>query len=205
MNGERLYTGGVDLTSDQFEALLAQVQADLPGQHQYLMYTLGDWKLRVLESHDCPYEGLTTYCTVGLADHEFAKRGAASRYELVCGSQNGIDLGPVLAKAAEYMRRFDLEPYPFRPFSGLFRDARVRELADRLPHAIFTPPFPWADDLKVLNLGGATVRVVFCMPSKDEEVALLKRLGESAFNEQLYKAKVDVMDPLRPSFGHANE
>jgi antitoxin YqcF len=152
----------------------------------------------VLSAVNRPYEGITSYATIGLSDHsiEYIVDGSLLRVELVGVSANEYEHYPnVLATCA-----FCVINSSFPIFHGeVFRDLITMYYPEsEMRHILFVSPFLW-DDLKTLEFQDKKVAWLLAVPISEKEYRFAQKKGIDSL-EQLFEQKdINIFDLERKS------
>jgi antitoxin YqcF len=147
----------------------------------------------ILSSVDRPWDGVTSYATIGLSD--WPMPGSVSPplgVEIVGAVDSRIEVfGNVLATAAFCVINSGWRCEPGAVFSGVVQ-AHLPNVT--LPHMMFVPPFLWEDDLRSRRVGNKTVAWLLGVPISDSERDLVRQNGAEALEDRLERAQIDVFD-----------
>ncbi|GAB1639938.1 suppressor of fused domain protein [Krasilnikovia sp. MM14-A1259] len=159
-----------------------------------------DRKLGVMEVADCPKPGVTTWCTFGLAHHDFADGGSPRRSELVSALRSpDLRLDGALADLA-----FTMMDRGFAPRHGatvgqaISMQDDLQSLAERMPHVVIVHPYAWGGRFVSTETGSGTVWLHQVQPIYDAERRFIVDKGFDTFEEILEAKGVSLTDPDRP-------
>ncbi|WP_282138239.1 suppressor of fused domain protein [Rossellomorea aquimaris] len=152
----------------------------------------------VLSTVNRPYEGITSYATIGLSDHsiDYTVDGSPLRVELVGASANVSDHYPnVLATCA-----FCVINSNFSIFHGeVFRDIiKMYYPASEMKNILFVSPSWWVD-LKSLEFQNKKVAWLLAVPISENEYQFAQEKGSYSLENLLEQKEIDIFDVERKS------
>lgn len=155
-------------------------------------------KIEVIRGTDVPKQGVTTWCTLGLAHLSWSDQGFPDRNELVGALKNSdVDFAKVLATVAHAIVDTRIFPRP----GGVMIDAvamcGLGELSKRMPHALYVFPYTWEDGFVGTQLSVGKVWMLQVVPIYEDEYAFIKRFSFAEFEELLEAKGVALIDPGR--------
>lgn len=153
----------------------------------------------VLRCNDRPWEGVTSYSTIGLSDHPMLKDGEEfpTRLELAGACATVKHLFPnILASAAFCIIRTAKLYYPGSVLLGYVREYYP---STSVPHLYLTAPFLWETSLTTLDCGTKKVSWLLAVPISDAEYTYLNMHGDDALEDLFEKHQIDIFDLARPS------
>ena len=153
----------------------------------------------ILTCVDSPWEGVTSYATIGVSEIPLVKDGKelAVRTELVgaCGSQFD-KFAKYLATAAFCIvkqRRFVAPDVVIPDVLSMYDPlANAR-------HLLFVPPFLWDGRLVGIDVGTRRVEWLLAVPISDGELQMAESKSVAALREIFEERQIDIFDLRRPS------
>ncbi|WP_152657041.1 suppressor of fused domain protein [Oceanobacillus sp. CFH 90083] len=152
----------------------------------------------MLSTADRPYEGITSYSTIGLSDYsiEYTVDGTPLRIEIVGTSASEYKHFPnVLATCA------------FCVINSNFLVSHGKVLRDMLKmyypnsemkHVLFVSPFLW-EDLKTLDFLNKKVAWLLAVPISENEYIFAQEKGTDSLEELFEEKEIDIFDLERKS------
>lgn len=152
----------------------------------------------MLSSADRPYDGITSYSTIGLSDHsiKYTVDGTPLRIEIVGASASKYEHFPnVLATCA-----FCIIKSNFLVSHGkIFRDMiKMYYPNSEMKHVLFVSPFMW-EDLKTLDFPNKKVAWLFAVPISENEYIFAQEKGTDSLEELFKEKEIDIFDMERKS------
>ena len=152
-----------------------------------------DRTIDVARIADCPTVGTSTHVSIGFADWAWIDADRP-RFEIIMASTGEAAVaGQIVANAAFHLMTAARYPAPGLALPGAVRALELGTVSQRLPHIYFTMPKLWTLALP-LDAGPPTITLTQVVPIGDGELAMLERLGVTAFEQRLIAARVDVAD-----------
>lgn len=153
----------------------------------------------LLRCDNNPCEGVTSYSTIGLSDHQMLKDGNEfpTRLEIAGACASAATMfANILVSAAFCMMRTNELYHP-----GKVLDNYVHHYypSTPVPHLYVTAPFLWDDSLCTLECDTKTVSWLLAIPISERERDFLNQHGEDDLEELFEKHQIDVFDLARPS------
>jgi hypothetical protein len=156
----------------------------------------GKLELPVIVAPDNPTFGVSTYATIGLADHPQPNYGSNVQLELIGACQTDVtEFGEVLSSCVFECLKHE------RPINyGVVFENIVGQysLSETMQHVTFVAPSLWEDFTKVRFLQ-LDVLWLMAIPVSASEVGYLRAHGIDALETRLEVAAVDITDINRPS------
>lgn len=150
----------------------------------------------ILRCVDRPWEGVTSFATVGLSDSPLP--GSVSPplgTEMVGGCDGRVTVfADVLATAAFCVINSGWRCEPGRVFSSV---VAARQPDTTVPHLLFVPPFLWEADLRSRVVEDRTVAWLLAVPISDSERDFAQQHGADALEDEFERAQIDVFDLWR--------
>lgn len=152
----------------------------------------------ILSTIDRPYEGITSYSTIGLSDYsiEYTVNDIPLRIEIVGATASVYNLFPnVLATCA-----FCIINSNYLVSHGeVFQDIiKMYYPNSEMKHVLFVSPFLW-EGLKTLDFPNKKVAWLLAVPISENEYAYAQENGTNSL-EELFEAKeIDIFDLERKS------
>jgi hypothetical protein len=148
---------------------------------------------------DSPWEGVTSYSTIGLSQYPIIKDGRdyGVRTEVVGACESGRDeFANCLSTVAFNIinSRFYIGPgIIFKDVLSMYRASKT------MKHIFFLPPFLWDGKLETLDLSGKKVAWLMAIPISDAEMRFADERGASVLESKFEEAQIDVFDLDRES------
>ena len=153
----------------------------------------------IVSCGDSPWEGVTSYSTVGVSDIPLVKDGNELdiRTEMVgaCGSQF-TDFPNYLSTAAFFVINSGWLAAPGVIFPDVLS---MYEASDTMKHFLFLPPFLWDERLRTLDLRGRKVAWLLAIPISQAELEFAESEGVSALEDRFEAHQIDIFDLKRAS------
>jgi antitoxin YqcF len=152
----------------------------------------------ILSTADRPYEGITSYSTIGLSDHsiEYTVDGTPLRIEIVGASASEYKQFPnVLATCAFYIINSNF----LVSHGKVFRDMiKMYYPNSEMKHVLFASPFLW-EDLKTLDFPNKKVAWLLAVPISENEYIFAQEKGTDSLEELFEEKEIDIFDLERKS------
>jgi hypothetical protein len=148
---------------------------------------------------DRPYEGVTTYSTIGLSDTSIEMElddGRELRAELIgaCGSNFELFSNIISSCAFNVINdNFSCQP-------GMVYPNVVKEYYEdtEMKHILLTTPFLW-EGLSNIETEKALIAWLLAVPISEAELQYLNENGSDALEEEFEKKDIDIFDIYRGS------
>lgn len=152
----------------------------------------------MLSTVNRPYDGITSYSTIGLSDHsiEYTIDEIPLRIEIVGASTTEYEQYPnVLATCA-----FCIINSNFSVSHGkVFRDIlKMYYPNNEMKHVLLVSPFLW-EDLKTLDFPNKKVAWLLAVPISENEYLFAQEKGTDALEELFEQEEIDIFDLERES------
>jgi hypothetical protein len=152
----------------------------------------------LLSTVNRPYDGVTSYSTIGLSDHsiDYSVEGIPLRLEIVGACSIEYEHYPnILATCAFCVIN---SKFPISP-GKIFRDiVKMYYPNSDMQHVLFVSPFLWGD-LKTLDLPNKKVAWLLSVPISENEYLFAQEKGTEALEELFEKKEIDIFDIERKS------
>jgi hypothetical protein len=153
----------------------------------------------ILSCADKPYDGITSFSTLGLAEHSigYTVEDVPLRIEIVGACDHAQDcFSNIIASCAFYIINDKYTCYP----GAMFRNIVELYKSDSpLKHILFAAPFLWDDKLKTLQLPNMKVTWLLAVPISDAEFEFAKKNGSDALESLFEEKQIDMFDLMRKS------
>lgn len=153
----------------------------------------------ILEAYDCPASGITSFATIGLADHPLVKDGKefTVRVEFLgaCDSQHS-GFANALATAAFCVINSKWFCAPGIVFPDILA---MYDLSPTMSDLYFVPPHFWSGSFDSELIEGQKTAWLAVVPVSRAETEYAKARGPLELEKLLEQARVDVFDLHRPS------
>ena len=153
----------------------------------------------MLSAVNRPYDGVTSYSTIGLSDHsiKYTVDKTPLRLEIVGASATEYEQFPnVLATCA-----FCIINSKFSVSHGkVFRDIiKMYYPKSEMKHVLFVSPFLWEEDIKTLDFPNKKVAWLLAVPISENEYLFAQEKGIDSLEELLEQEEIDIFDIERKS------
>lgn len=151
----------------------------------------------LLSTLNMPYDGITSYSTIGLSDYSigYSVDEKPLMLEIVGANATEYDLFPnILGTCAFYVINSKVSIYPGKI---LQRIIKMYYSDSEMEHVLLTTPFLW--DLKTLEFQNKTVTWLLAVPISEEEFLYAEQKGTEALEELFEKKDIDIFDINRRS------
>lgn len=152
----------------------------------------------MLSTADRPYEGITSYSTIGLSDHsiEYTVDGTPLRIEIVGASASEYKLFPnVLATYAFCIINSNFLVSHGKVFRNMIK---MYHPNSEMKHVLFVSPFLW-EDLKTLDFPNKKVAWLLAVPISENEYIFAQEKGTDSLEELFEEKEIDIFDLERKS------
>jgi hypothetical protein len=186
--------------STENKAIAKTVAAVFGGNPKVIEYLDAEERSRVaiLQAPDRPWQGVTSYSTIGLSDVRIPREvepplGA----ELLGVATTDVPQFPeALSTAAFFWINDGWEPEP----GACFRDVVRMHLPDtRLPHFLLVEPNLWDHEFASRVVGDKTVAWLMAIPVSEAEANYAEENGLDALEDLFEQHEVDITDLDRDS------
>ncbi len=149
---------------------------------------------------DAPWDGITSYSTIGLSDYPMFKRDGTefpARLEIVGACATASEFFPnIISSAAFNIMRNRRLYYPGAAMPGYVGEYYP---TTTVPHLYFHAPFLWEDSLKTLTFATKKVSWLLVVPISDAELKFLGERGDDALEDEFEKHQIDIFNLNRES------
>ncbi|MCZ8533348.1 suppressor of fused domain protein [Psychrobacillus psychrodurans] len=152
----------------------------------------------ILSTKDRPYEGVTSYSTIGLSDYSigYSVDEKPLRVEIVGASATMFELYPnVLSTCAFNIINTKLPITQGEIFKGV---VRMYYPDSEMEHVLFTSPFLW-EKLVSLDFIDKKVTWLLAVPISTKELLFAEREGTEALEDLFEEKDIDIFDISRNS------
>lgn len=153
----------------------------------------------MLSCNDRPYDGVTSYSTIGLSGHSIDQTvdNLPLRVEIVGACASGYECFPnILGSCAFNIINTKFTCYP----GAIFQNVVKYYIPDSpMKHILFTPPFLWEDKLTTINFDDKKVAWLLAVPISDKEFEYAKKYGTDALENLFEEHQIDIFDLKRKS------
>jgi hypothetical protein len=152
----------------------------------------------LLSSADRPDRGVTTYSTVGLAEHPVHRNDEEMPFRLeFCGACRSefAAFDQIIATAAFFVINSKWYCEPGMIFDGL---VSMYDASSTMEHLLFLPPFLW-EDLSEFHVDDLTVAWLLAVPISDAERGYAVRHDWNKLEDLFVERQIDIFDLERPS------
>ncbi|WP_433958717.1 suppressor of fused domain protein [Cytobacillus horneckiae] len=152
----------------------------------------------MLSSINKPYEGISSYSTIGLSDHsiEYTVDGTPLRIEIVGASANEYELFPnLLATCAFYIINSNFSVSHGQVFQNMIK---MYYPDSEMKHILFVSPFLW-EDLSTINFPNKKVAWLLAVPISENEYLFAQEKGTCTLEDLFEQKEIDIFDMERKS------
>lgn len=152
----------------------------------------------ILSTAARPYEGITSYSTIGLSDYsiEYTVDGAPLRIEIVGASASEYEHFPnVLATCAFCIINSSFLVSPGKVFRDMIK---MYYPNSKMKHVLFVSPFLW-EDLKTLDFPNKKIAWLLAIPISENEYIFAQEKGVDSLEELFEEKEIDIFDLERKS------
>ncbi len=148
---------------------------------------------------DSPFDGITSYGTIGLSDWPLPQQDVneSLRVEMLGACRSRVkDFVNILATAAFCVINSRWGCFP----GAIFDDVVSMHYSESsLSHMMFVSPFLWEDKLETLRLHDKTVAWLLGVPISDAERSYAEVNGATALENAFQQNDIDIFNIDRPS------
>ncbi|MGI9542390.1 MAG: suppressor of fused domain protein [Cyclobacteriaceae bacterium] len=155
--------------------------------------------LDIFSVDDPTNQKMKFYGTIGVSDATLKIGGEEQsfRLELVIGGDRTLKKIPnILSTCGFYITKDEWE---CRPGAVFMRMVQMYYPEFEMKHVYFSPPFPWQDKLKPLQLETKKVVWLLAVPISEQELQYKRDNGDKALEALFEEHSVDVFDLKRRS------
>jgi len=150
----------------------------------------------IVSGYDCPYEGVTSYGSVGLSNRDQFSGSLPVRVEILAACASSADFIDNLVASCVFD---SLKNGTNIVYGAVIRDLAVQyNASSTLKHVTFVSPFLW-NDLNKVDLSGKTIHFLLMLPISDAELDYLAECGIDALEKTFDEKQIDIFDINRPS------
>lgn len=152
----------------------------------------------ILSTTDRPYEGVTSYSTIGLSDYPigYSVEKKPLRIEIVGASATLFELFPnIVSTCAFNIINTKLPIAHGKVFKGVIR---MYYPDSEMEHVLFTSPFLW-EKLHTIDLLEKKVTWLLAVPISTKELLFAEKEGTEALEDLFEKNDIDIFDIRRDS------
>ncbi|MCZ8535482.1 suppressor of fused domain protein [Psychrobacillus psychrodurans] len=152
----------------------------------------------ILATFDRPYDGFTSYSTIGLSDYSigYSVDDKPLRIEIVGACATTFKLFPnILSTCAFNIINTDLPISYGKIFKGIIK---MYYPDSEMEHVIFTSPFLW-EKLKTIDFPDKKVTWLLALPISTKEFLFAEKEGTEALEDLFEKKEIDIFDVRRNS------
>lgn len=152
----------------------------------------------MLSTVNRPYDGVTSFSTIGLSDHsiDYSVDGKPLRLEIVGACASEFEHFPnILATCAFCVinTKYSISP------RKVFRDiVKMYYPSSEMKHVLFVSPFLW-EDLKTLDFPDKKVAWLLAVPISENEYLFAQEKGTEALEDLFEQKEIDIFDIERKS------
>ncbi|MEI5907330.1 suppressor of fused domain protein [Bacillus spongiae] len=152
----------------------------------------------MLSTINRPYDGITSYSTIGLSDHsiEFTVEATPLRIEIVGASDNEYDLFPNVLATCSFCiinSKFSVSP------GQVFHDVVSMYYPDmEMKHILFVLPFLF-EGLRTLDFPNKKVTWLLAVPISENEYLFAQENGTDSLEDLFEQEDIDIFDLERKS------
>lgn len=153
----------------------------------------------ILSCHDRPYDGVTSYSTIGLSDYSIdqSANSVHLRVELVGACASKYECFPnILSSCAFNIINTKYKCYPGAIYPGVV-DYYMPD--SPMKHILFVPPYLWEDRLTTLSFADKKVAWLLAVPISNAELDYAKRHGIDALETLFEERQIDIFKLERDS------
>lgn len=153
----------------------------------------------ILSCNDRPYDGVTSYSTIGLSGHsiDLTIDDIPLRVEIVGACASEYECFPnILGSCAFNIINTKYKCYP----GAIFPSVVKYYLPDSsMKHILFMPPFLWEEELTTLSFNDKKVAWLLAVPISDKEFEYAIEHGTDALETLFEEVQIDIFDLKRKS------
>ncbi|CAH1225037.1 suppressor of fused domain protein [Paenibacillus sp. JJ-223] len=153
----------------------------------------------ILSTVDRPWEGITSYATLGLYMHSIGKivDGKFLRVEIVGASATSHKkFSNILATCAFCIINSKMPIYP----GAIFNDVVKMYYPDiDMKHMLFVPPFLWEEQLQTIDSLDKKVAWLLAVPISENEYLFAQEYGSNKLEDLFEQKQIDIFDIERKS------
>jgi hypothetical protein len=147
---------------------------------------------------DRPYDGVTTYSTIGLSEHSinYTVDEKPLRLELVGASATEYEHFPnVISTCAFCVTNSNFSISHGKIFRNIIK---MYYPNSELKHVLFVAPFLW-EDLKTIDFPDKAVAWLLVVPISENEYVFAQEQGTGTLEDLFEREKIDIFDIKRKS------
>jgi len=152
----------------------------------------------MLSTVNRPYDGITSYSTIGLSDHSigYTIDGIPLRLEIVGASATEYEqFSNVLATCAFFIINSNVSVSHGKVLQDIIK---IYYPNNEMKHVLLVSPFLW-EDLKTLDFQNKKVTWLLAVPISENEYLFAEDKGTDALEELFEREEIDIFDLERES------
>ncbi|MBO1511154.1 suppressor of fused domain protein [Metabacillus bambusae] len=152
----------------------------------------------ILATTDRPYDGVTSYSTIGLSDYSigYSVDEKPLRIEIVGASATRFEFFPnILSTCAFNIINTKLSISHGEIFKGV---VKMYYPESEMEHVLFTSPFLW-EKLKTIDFPNKKVTWLLAVPISTKEFLYAEKEGRKALEDLFEQKEIDIFDIRRNS------
>jgi len=178
----------------QIAKYLTEILAPQPRNIRHFYDDNHESMIPILKASNSPRQGVMSYATIGLSDHENRfQTGVDIRVEIVGGARDDFrEFGNAVATVAFFMINSGWLAYPGKVFPDVLK---MYELSKWMHHLLLVPvPLMWSKDFEPMDFETKTVHFLGAIPISESERKYVEAHGDDAFSDLLQEQNVDIFN-----------